>query len=182
MRTVLLIIAPTGFQDHELADTRKSLEEAGFQVILGSTRVGPCTGKFGSTEQATVALKDCHVENFNRVAFIGGPGAEVLADNEDAQILARATVDAGKPLGAICIAPLILAKAGVLKGKRVTVWDSEGEQIAAIQEYGAIYSGEDVTVDGLIITGNGPQAASAFGRSLALASSATNLNPSGAEA
>lgn len=175
MRTVLLIIAPVGFQDHELADTRKSLEEAGFQVMLGSTRVGPCTGKFGSTEQATVALEDCRVADYDRVAFIGGPGAESLIDDPAAHAIAQATIAAGKVLGAICIAPLILAKAGVLKGKRATVWDSGGEQIALIQEYGAIYSEEDVTVDRLIVTGNGPQAASAFAGAFASSSSTIDL-------
>ncbi|MDD5055476.1 MAG: DJ-1/PfpI family protein [Candidatus Peribacteraceae bacterium] len=164
MRTVLLIIAPEGFQDHELAGTRKSLEDAGFQVILGSTRVGPCTGKFGSTEQATVALENCQVEDYDRIGFIGGPGAESLIDDAAAHALARATITAGKPLGAICIAPLILAKAGVLKGKRAAVWDSRGEQIAEIERHGATFSGEDVTVDGLIVTGNGPGAASRFGK------------------
>lgn len=177
MRTVLLVIAPEGFQDHELAGTRQSLGKAGFQVILGSTRTGPCTGKFGSTEQATVALNDCRVADYDRIGFIGGPGAEALSDNEDAKALARATVEAQKPLGAICIAPLILAKAGLLKGKRATVWDSGGEQIALIRQYGAIYSGEDVTVDGLIVTGNGPQAAASFGAAFGrLPSSAANIN------
>ena len=163
MRTVLLIIAPQGFQDHELAGTRKGLKKAGFRIILGSTLIGSCIGKFGSTEQATVALKDCRVEDYDRIGFIGGPGAEALADDEDAKALAKATVVAGKPLGAICIAPLILTKAGLLKGKRATVWDSGGEQISILKQHGAIYTGEDVTQDGLIVTANGEKAAEKFG-------------------
>ncbi len=163
----LLIIARNGFQDHELAGVRSELLKAGFRVILGSTEAGPCTGKFGSTEEATVALKDCRVADYDRIAFIGGPGAEALSENEDARALARATVDAGKPLGAICITPLILAKAGVLKGRKATVWDSGGEQIAILKAHGAIVIHQAVVVDGSIVTGNGPQAALSFGVALA---------------
>lgn len=78
--------------------------------------------------------------------------------------MARATVEAGKPLGAICIAPLILAKAGVLKGRKATVWDSGGEQIAILKAHGAVYTDQAVVIDGSVVTGNGPGAAGEFGR------------------
>ncbi|MEK7136703.1 MAG: DJ-1/PfpI family protein, partial [Patescibacteria group bacterium] len=78
-------------------------------------------------------------------------------------------------LGAICIAPTILARAGVLRGKKATVWDpSTGSgQVAlptpsqVLRECGAQYTGEAVTVDGKIVTANGPAAAEEFGRRLA---------------
>jgi protease I len=70
-------------------------------------------------------------------------------------------------LGAICIAPTILAKAGVLKGKQATVWDAKGEQIAILKAAGARYTGNEVTVDALLVTGNGPNAAEEFGRTFA---------------
>lgn len=167
VKKVLVIIARDGFQDHELAGVRRELQLAGFQIVLASTRSGPCTGKFGSVEHAQIALPDVAVEEFDRTVFIGGPGALSLVENEEAKAIARSTIAAGKVLGAICIAPLILAHAGVLKGRRVTVWDSGGEQTAILKEYGAIYTGEKVTVDGKIVTGNGPMAAEEFGRVMA---------------
>ena len=163
-RKALLVIAREGFQDHELAGTRSGLTEAGFQIILTSTRIGPCTGKSSSTEQATIALRDIDVSNYDRIAFIGGPGAAALAENDDAKAIAIATVEAGKVLGAICIAPTILAKAGVLRGKRATVWDEGGQQASVLESAGAVYTGEKVTVDGKIVTANGPSAAEEFGR------------------
>ncbi len=168
MSRALLVIAKNGFQDHELQGTREALLEAGFHVILASTRMGECIGKFGSVEEAVIAMKDVDATNYDRVAFIGGPGAAPLADDNDAQRLARDVVSAGKPLGAICIAPTILAKAGVLAGKRATVWDSEDEQIKILEDGGAEYTGEAVTVDGLIVTGNGPDAAQEFGKVFAM--------------
>ena len=166
-KKVLTIIAREGFQDQELAAVRTELKKAGFEIVLASTRVGSCTGKFGSTEEAAIALQDVRCENFDRVVFIGGPGAGSLVENEEAKSIARATVAAGKLLGAVCIAPLILAHAGVLQGKRATVWDSGGEQAAILKRFGATYTGEKVTIDGKIVTGNGPLAAEEFGRVVA---------------
>ena len=185
MKNVLIIIAPQGYQDQEYAGTRSGLENAGYAITVASTKKGTCTGKFGGSEEATLAFGDIDVSQFAKVAFIGGPGAAPLAQNEDAKRIARETVAQGKILGAICIAPTILARAGVLKGKRVTVWDPSTPQpirrnelgrsgqavepspSQILQEEGAIYTGEDVTVDGKIVTANGPAAAEKFGRVLA---------------
>src|SRR3989344_1260370 len=175
MSTALIIIAQQGFQDQEYAGTRKGLEEGGYAITVASTAVGVCTGKFGGKEQASLSLKDVDVSNFEKIAFIGGPGAAALADDTEAKRIARDAVSQGKILGAICIAATILARAGVLKGKKATVWDpstSSGQAAPptpsqVLQECGAIYTGEDVTVDGKIVTGNGPGAAEKFGKVLA---------------
>jgi protease I len=118
MRTALVVVAQEGYQDHELEGTVQGLSGAGFEITFCSKEVGPCTGKFGSVENATVSIQSADVLQYDRVGFIGGPGAAALADDPNAHALARATTDAGKPLGAICIAPTILAKAGLLKGKK----------------------------------------------------------------
>ncbi len=160
----LLIIAPQGFQDIELNGIRKGLTDAGFEVVLASTEVGECTGKFGAKEQATVALRDVKVNNYDRIGYIGGPGARALLDDPEAIRIARETVEAKKPLGAICIAPLILGRAGVLEGIEATVWNEDGLQGPILENDGAIYTGEPVVVDGLIVTGEGPEVAEEFGR------------------
>ncbi len=167
MKAALVVIAKQGYQDLELDATLKALKSQGFEVTLASTVAGPCVGKFGGTRLATMALKDVDVPTYDRVAFIGGPGAVRLVENEDALRIARETTKAGMVLGAICIAPTILAKAGVLKGKQATVWDAKGEQIAILKAAGARYTGNEVTVDGLLVTGNGPNAAEEFGRTFA---------------
>jgi protease I len=166
MRQALIILAQQGFQDLEYAGTRRGLEDAGYSITLASTARGTCTGKFGGKEEALLALHEVSVEDFEKVAFIGGPGALALADSEDARRIARDTVSSGKVLGAICIAPTILARAGVLKGKHATVWDSGGEQRALLEEEGAFYTGEEVTMDGKVVTANGPKAAEEFGKVL----------------
>jgi protease I len=167
MSTALLLIAPIGYQDVELKGTRDGLVAAGFEVEIGSTEVGACTGKFGGAEQATVAFRDVDVSRYDRLAFIGGPGAGELWKNEDAKRIARDAASNGMAYGAICIAPKILAEAGVLKGKKATVWNDDGAQESFLRERGADYTGEQVTIDGRLITGNGPEAAVEFGKTLA---------------
>ena len=167
MKTALLIIAQNGYQDVELAGTQEALLQAGFEVSLASTEEGPCIGKFGGTEEALLAMRDVDPVSYDVLAFIGGPGAHALAEDPEAILLARTRADTGKVLGAICIAPTILAAAGVLKGKHATVWDEGGEQQKFLVGHGATYTGEPVTVDGMIITANGPDAAQEFGRALA---------------
>ena len=168
MKKVLIIIAQEGYQDLEYSGTRDGLEAAGLEVIIASKEVGQCTGKLGGSEEATVALRDIDVSDYDRVAFIGGPGASVFASDPDALKIANDAARAEMPLGAICFAPVILAKAHVLEGKRATVWNnSEGEQAALLEKYGASYTGEAVTIDENIVTGNGPDAAIEFGKTLA---------------
>lgn len=163
----LVIIAQSGYQDIEYAGTRKGLDSADYDVTVASTEEGVCHGKLGGSEDATIALRDVKAADYDIVAFIGGPGATPLADNREAQRIAREAVDQGKRLGAICIAPTILAKAGVLQGKKATVWDSGGVQAQLLTSCGATYTEQAVTVDGLIITANGPAAAEEFGKRLA---------------
>ena len=163
----LLIIAQKGYQDTELEGTASGLDEAGFEIVLASKEEGYCEGKLGGTQQASVAMRDVDVTDYDRIAFIGGPGAGELASDADALKIANEAYRANMPLGAICIAPIILAKAHVLDGKRATVWDNEGEQVAILEQYGAEYTGESVTIDGNIVTGNGPKAAAEFGKTLA---------------
>lgn len=167
MRQALLIIAKRGFQDTELNGARDGLTAAGFDVILASTEAGPCVGKFGAKETAAVAIKNVNVKDYDRIGFIGGPGAAHLWQNADAKMIAQNAVIAKKPLGAICIAPKILAAAGVLSGKKATVWNEDGNQAEFLALNNAQYTGEQITVDGLIITGNGPEAAVKFGQAFA---------------
>lgn len=166
-KIALLIIAKNGFQDVELDGTRNELKRAGYKVILASTEIGECVGKFGKREEASVALKSADVADYDLIGFIGGPGAANLWQNADAKRTALDTVKAGKPLGAICIAPKILAAAGVLAGKKATVWNEDGDQAGFLALHDAEYTGEPVTVDGLVVTGNGPAAAEEFGKTLA---------------
>jgi protease I len=167
MKKVLVVIAQEGFQDVELNGTRESLEKAKFSIVLCSKEAKTCVGKFGGREEATVAMRDVQVGDYDRFAFIGGPGAHVLRDDPEAVNLAKVIGESGKPLGAICIAPAILAAAGVLKFKKATIWNNDDKQGVYLEAHEATYVPEHVVQDGQIVTADGPEVAGEFGRVLA---------------
>ena len=117
----------------------------------------------GARVKPQVLLSDVSAEDFDAVVFVGGSGASVYFDDPTAHALARAAADGRKVLAAICIAPSTLANAGLLAGKRATCWSSEAANLKA---KGAHYTGSPVERDGLIITGQGPQAARQFASAL----------------
>jgi protease I len=113
---------------------------------------------------ADVAIAEVDGGAYDVVVFVGGRGSADLFDDADAHRIAREAVAADTVVGAICIAPSILAHAGLLGGRRATAYrDQKGDLVA----HGATWTGEQVTVDPPFVTGNGPEAAAAFGDAVA---------------
>ena len=165
-RKVAMIIASRDFRDEELQEPRSLLEQKGAQVTIACSILGQVTGMKGMKVTSDILVDQVSVEDYDAVIFIGGSGAKEYWDDPKAHSIAKETVAAGKVLGAICIAPVTLANAGVLNGKKATVYSSEKDKLKA---GGAIYTGNDVEVDGKIITGEGPSAAAKFGEAIARA-------------
>lgn len=160
---VLLIIAPDDFQDREYSATRSVLEKAGCQVRVASSAGGICLGMSGMEVQPDLALEEVDVGDYTAVAFIGGGGAAAYFEDPAALDIARQAYQRDMTVGAICIAPVILAMAGILGGKKATVSPSG---VNDLEQAGAEYTGSDVEQDGKIVTACGPRAAEAFGQAL----------------
>jgi len=160
---ILMIIAPKDFRDEELLIPKKAFEEKGFKVELASKTDKEAIGMFGTKVKPHLSLRKVRVDEYKAVVFVGGSGTPVYFDDQEALRIAKEAQAKNKVLGAICLAPSILAKADLLKGKRATVWPSEEK---TLKEKGAIYTGKAVEVDGLIVTANGPQAAHEFAKAL----------------
>ena len=161
--TVLLIVAQNGFRDEEYFTPKTILEDAGYQVKTGSVKVGIARGKLGGTAKVDVALSEVKVDDYAAVVFVGGPGSADYFNDKTVLKLATDAYQKGEVVGAICIAPGILARAGILKGKKATVFPSETE---TLEREGANYSALPVVVDGKIVTADGPEAAEEFGKAL----------------
>ena len=167
-KKIAIIIAFKNFKDEEYFTPRKILEEAGAKIEVVSNEVGTALGAEGSQVNVNTELGDLDVSNFDAVVFVGGPGALDNLNNQDSYRVIRETVKQNKVLAAICISPVILAKAGVLNGKKATVWTNplNKEPKKILEENGAIFTEQNVVVDGNIITANGPDAAAEFGKKL----------------
>ena len=159
-----LIVAREDFRDEELFETKRVLESAGVETVIVSSRVGIIRGMLGNTTEAKVVLDQMRVDDYNAIIFIGGSGAVEYFDSPVAFNIARDAAAKRKVVAAICIAPTILANAGVLTGVRVTSFLSERERLI---QSGAIYSGNPVERDKLIITATDPTAAASFGQAIA---------------
>jgi len=158
---VLMVIPPERFRDEELFDTRAVLESGGHHVLVASTRVGDCAGSRGGHADARATLAAQRAADYDAIVFVGGGGSKLLWHDEDALRLAREAAEGGKVLGAICLAPVILGNAGVLQGRNATVAGTEARTIEAC---GATCTGPGVTVDGKIVTANGPKSSTLFGQ------------------
>ncbi|HSK47969.1 MAG TPA: DJ-1/PfpI family protein [Coriobacteriia bacterium] len=164
MPDVVMVIAQEVFRDEEYAEPRTILQSRGARVVTASTAPGKCIGKLGMTAEAELSISEAAERRWDAVVLVGGGGASCFFDDADAHRLAREALASGAVVGAICIAPSVLAHAGLLKGIRATAFPS---QEADLTKHGAVWTGEAVTVDGRIVTANGPDAADEFGESLA---------------
>lgn len=168
-KKAVLIIAKQGFQDVEYNGTRKALEHAGIDIVVASSSEGTAVGKFGQEIEVDVSLDNINVKDFDAIVFIGGPGATEYVNSPLAHQLAMSAVDNNRILGAICIAPMILANAGVLDGKKATVWSDPLDQspIEILKNNKAEYVDQALVVDENLVTANGPSAARQFGEKIA---------------
>lgn len=165
---VLLIIAPRNFQPREYGETRRILEEAGYTAVVASTTLEEAVSMPPEEIRVKpdVTLGEVVVADYDAIIFVGGGGASVYWDDPVAHRIAQEAVTQEKVLAAICIAPVTLARAGVLQGKRATVFPS-GDVVAMVQAGEATRTGEEAVVrDGLIVTGNGPGATTEFAETI----------------
>lgn len=162
-KKVLLVVAPQNFRDEEFLEPKNILTKKGISVEVASKRGGEAVGMFGAKAVVDKELSEVRVDDYEAIVFIGGTGASVYFNDPVALNLAKAAFEKEKIVGAICIAPSILANAGILSGKKVTAFSSESGNL---QAQGAQYTGEPITIDGRIITARGPEAASEFGNKL----------------
>ena len=163
MKNVVMIIAQDNFRDEELLQPKTVLQEAGIIVKVASQTQKQAVGMLGARVMPDMTLQDINVQDFDAVIFVGGGGSSVYWDDPSAHKIANDAFSANKVIAAICIAPVTLARAGLLKGRKTTVWSSEAGKLKAA---GAVYTGKSLERDGNIITASGPTAAIEFGSQL----------------
>ncbi len=164
MADILMVIAPEEFRDEEYFFVREELEKAGHNVNVASTQDVALSAVDNKEVVVDLLIDECDVADYDALVFSGGAGAKMYFEDEKVLEMCYQTVEQGKILAAICIAPGILARAGVLEGKNATSWGSEKVNL---DESGAITSDSHVVVDGQIITADGPQVSREFGKKIA---------------
>ncbi len=165
-KKVLMIIAQKDFEDVELFDPKTILEVNGAKITVASTTTDTATGSNGSRVTPDIKISAAKASDFDAIVVVGGTGVigSLWEDTSLRKLLQDANKN-NKVIAAICAAPPVLSKAGLLKNKKATMfpWD---DGIKELTKYGAKYVNEEVVVSGNIVTGRNPDASQAFGLKL----------------
>lgn len=164
-KKVLFIIAQLNFRDEELEIPKKILEDEGAKVLVASITTKEATGMLGLRVKPDLAVREANPERFDALIIVGGSGSPRLADYPEVLSIIRRFEEKGKPIAAICLAPYVLAKAGIVKEKRVACFPADFA-IAELRRSGAKYVEEDVVVEKNLITAKGPEVAEKFAREI----------------
>lgn len=159
-----MVISQENFRDEELFETKRALEEEGVEVKVASNTLNPAKGKLGGVIKPDILFKDINMDRFDSLIFIGGAGCVVYWDDPLAHKLLHDSVSGGKITAGICSSVVTLARAGILSGKRATVFPGDSQELI---DKGVNYTAGNLEKDGNIITASGPLAAYEFGKKIA---------------
>ena len=156
MKKRVLCLLVDGFEEIEFVAPVDLLRRAEVDVTTAALHGAGATGRSGIRVEADVSLADVYSEGFDLLLIPGGPGVGELRRDGRAAAMARDFCSAGKPVAAICAAPLVLMDAGLLDGRRFTAHQSVRATLTAACD-------ERVVVDGNLITSRGAGTAIDFG-------------------
>ncbi|MDD5606479.1 MAG: DJ-1/PfpI family protein [Candidatus Pacebacteria bacterium] len=167
MKKIIMIIAFRDFKDEEYFIPKQLFKKSGFIVKTASSEKGTAIGSEGGETKIDLLLEE--IKDFDALVLVGGQGCLKYLDNEKVYQLIQSAHLQEKLIAGICIAPVILAKAGILKQKQATVWNSSLDKsaIKILKENGAIFEQEfSVVQDNNIITAPGPSAVKDFAQAI----------------
>jgi len=158
-KTVLVLLAE-GCEELEAITIIDLLRRAKIEVTVAGLDGKPVTASRGTRIIPDCSLDKALERKYDMVALPGGlPGADNLAADPRVMALLQEMAQTGKFTCAICAAPVVLAKAGLLAGKRATSYPG---CIEALNRADVNSTGEAVVRDGTIITSRGPGTAMDF--------------------
>lgn len=165
MRVAILV--DTDFEQVEMTEPRKALEDAGATCRIVSPRkqiTGVKHDEKKDTFKVDLALDSAKAEEFDAVLLPGGAlNADSLRVNPKAQEFVRAMDRDGKPLAVICHAPWLLVSAGLAQGRRLTSYHTIQDDL---RNAGAKWEDREVVVDGNLVTSRQPSDIPSFNREM----------------
>lgn len=164
----IAILATDGFEQVELTEPKKALEEAGAKTEVISPKGGEIKGwKFkdwGETVEVDKTLDQARAQDYDALVLPGGVmNPDHLRMEPKAVSFVRDFVQTGRPVAAICHGPWTLIEAGVVKGKTFTSWPSLKTDL---KNSGANWVDKEVVTDGQFITSRKPDDIPAFSKAI----------------
>jgi protease I len=161
--SILYFLPAKHFNEEEFFITKSIMEKNGFRSFVASDSVNLCEGTAGKKYKHDLRPENIHVCNFAAIILIGGQGARDYWNNSALHTILREFNKNKKVIAAICIAPVILANAGLLDGRSATCFPEVKPELI---RPGIEYKDLPVVVSKNIITANGPKASFEFAESV----------------
>lgn len=164
----IAILATDGFEQSELLDPRKALDQAGAMTVVVAPKSGSIKGwnhtDWGESVDVNKTLDQANPLDYDALVLPGGVmNPDHLRMEPKAVEFVRKFAATGKPIAAICHGPWTLIEAGLAKGKTMTSWPSIKTDLI---NSGAKWVDQEVTSDGQFITSRKPDDIPAFSRTL----------------
>lgn len=152
------VLMDNGFEELEAMGSIALLRRAGMDLdLVSAANTDEVTGRFGVTYSPAVPMKDYDFSDVDVLIIPGGPHYAKLEANEDVKKLIRQfNDDSEKYIAAICAAPTILGRMGLLEGRDYTCFTSMND------DFGGTYKDQKTVQDGNLITGRSADAAIDF--------------------
>ena len=164
----IAILATNGFEESELKSPKEAMEKEGFQVDIVSPESGEIkgwsNGNWSNSYNVDKTLNEVNASEYNALMLPGGViNPDQLRRNKDVLMFVRDFFEQQKPVAAICHAPQILISAGVVKGRKLTSFNSIKDDLI---NAGANWVDEEVVVDQGFVTSRNPNDLPAFNSKL----------------
>lgn len=125
-------------------------------------------GMLGGTVRPDIAFSDVRGADYDAVVIAGGTGSKVyLWDDKELRRVVREAHRQNKVVAAVCLSPVVLARAGCLDGKKEATVYPDPSAVRELKTAGARYVDRSVVVSGNVVTARDPQSAEAFARAVA---------------
>jgi|SRR5579862_1888559 len=163
------ILVADGFEQVELVEPRKALDESGATTLIVSpknedTVRGWKFKEWGDNIKVDVSLPEADAERFDALLLPGGViNPDKLRMIPEAVAFVKSFFDAGKPVAAICHGPWSIIEAGEARGRRIASWPSLKTDL---RNAGAEWVDEQVVVDGNLVSSRKPDDLPAFNRAM----------------
>jgi len=167
-RKKVAILATNGFEESELFEPKKALEDANIDYDIVSLESGKITGwkdeNWGKSIEVTKTISDVSHGDYSALMLPGGvANPDIIRQSDDAVAFVRDFFSNQKPVAAICHAPQILIEADVVKDRKMTSYNSIKTDL---KNAGAKWVDEEVVVDQGLVTSRNPDDLPAFNRKL----------------
>ena len=163
------ILATDGFEQSELLEPRRALEEAGARTEVVSLKSGKIKGwnhkEWGEAVGVDKTVDSVDAKNYDALLLPGGVmNPDSLRMDAKAVAFVKAFFVAKKPVAAICHGPWTIIEAAAVKGRTLTSWPSLKTDI---QNAGGTWVDHEAVVDGNLVTSRNPKDIPAFNREIA---------------